>query len=82
MPHSAPKLTLSIQAHASGPVITEVDLSKGAMAEGFLTFTFCLAATLVIFTKGPIILLVKIWLSAMATVGLPGDSGHDSQGRP
>ncbi|KAK4743632.1 hypothetical protein SAY87_009944 [Trapa incisa] len=51
-----------------GPSL-KVDLHKGAVAEGFLTFTICLAA-LLIFTKGPRILLVKMWLLAMATVGL------------
>lgn len=51
-----------------GPSL-KVDLHKGAIAEGCLTFTICLAA-LLIFTKGPTNLLVKVWLLAMATVGL------------
>lgn len=51
-----------------GPSL-KVDLHKGAIAEGFLTFTISMAA-LLIFTKGPKNILVKMWLLAMATVGL------------
>ncbi|KAF8043076.1 hypothetical protein BT93_A1427 [Corymbia citriodora subsp. variegata] len=51
-----------------GPSL-RVDLHTGAAAEGALTFGICLAA-LVIFVKGPRSLLVKVWLLAMATVGL------------
>ncbi|XP_030460413.2 aquaporin SIP1-1-like [Syzygium oleosum] len=51
-----------------GPSL-KVDLHTGAAAEGALTFAISLAA-LVIFVKGPRSLLVKVWLLAMATVGL------------
>ncbi|OWM79815.1 aquaporin SIP1-1-like [Punica granatum] len=51
-----------------GPSL-KVDLHTGAIAEGALTFSICLVA-LMIFTKGPKNLLIKVWLLATATVGL------------
>nr|AJI43710.1 small basic intrinsic protein [Hevea brasiliensis] len=51
-----------------GPSL-KVDLHTGAVAEGTLTFVFCLAMLLVM-VKGPKNLLLKVWMVAVVTVGL------------
>ncbi|KAJ0044741.1 hypothetical protein Pint_05276 [Pistacia integerrima] len=51
-----------------GPYL-KVELHSGAIAEGVLTFVLSFAL-LVIMGKGPKNLILKIWLLAMATVGL------------
>ncbi|KDP22726.1 hypothetical protein JCGZ_01828 [Jatropha curcas] len=51
-----------------GPSL-KVDLHTGATAEGVLSFVFCLFL-LIVLVKGPKNFLVKVWLLAVATVGL------------
>ncbi|KAI4383255.1 hypothetical protein MLD38_009117 [Melastoma candidum] len=51
-----------------GPSL-KVDLHTGAIAEGIFTFVLCFAL-LIIFTRGPRNLIVKVWMLAVTTVGL------------
>jgi aquaporin SIP len=51
-----------------GPSL-KVDLHTGAIAEGVLTFVFSFALLFIIL-KGPKNGLLKVWLLAVATVGL------------
>ncbi|KAG5231971.1 aquaporin SIP1 [Salix suchowensis] len=51
-----------------GPSL-KVDLHTGAIAEGVLTFFICLALHFVLL-KGPRNIVLKVWLLAVATVGL------------
>ncbi|KAJ0044740.1 hypothetical protein Pint_05275 [Pistacia integerrima] len=51
-----------------GPFL-KVDLHSGAIAEGVLTFLFCLSL-LVIMQKGPRNLILQVWLFSLSTAGL------------
>lgn len=51
-----------------GPFL-KVNLHSGAIAEGVLTFLFCLSL-LVIMHKGPRSLILQIWLFSLSTAGL------------